>query len=146
MIKPAWGQVLSSTTRRRRLRECHNLTCLTMSNSEYAIAVHDLTYSHGTNGIPSLSDISLHLPPGSRTILVGANGGVCASPHFFRITGLIFSIAGKSTLLQILAGKRLIKGADVRIRDRDVFRDSPPGVTFLGTEWRVASQSLPVTS
>lgn len=45
--------------------------------------------------------------------------------------------AGKSTLLQILAGKRLIKGADVRIRDRDVFRDSPPGVAFLGTEWSV---------
>jgi CCR4-NOT complex subunit CAF16 len=45
--------------------------------------------------------------------------------------------AGKSTLLQILAGKRLVNatGADVRIQGRDVFRDSPPGVTFLGTEW-----------
>jgi CCR4-NOT complex subunit CAF16 len=43
--------------------------------------------------------------------------------------------AGKSTLLQILAGKRLVNGADIRILDRDVFRDSPPGVTFLGTEW-----------
>jgi len=43
--------------------------------------------------------------------------------------------AGKSTLLQILAGKRLVKDADIRIMDRDVFRDSPPGVNFLGTEW-----------
>ncbi|KAJ7433815.1 P-loop containing nucleoside triphosphate hydrolase protein, partial [Mycena galericulata] len=42
---------------------------------------------------------------------------------------------GKSTLLQILAGKRLVNAADIRIKDRDVFRDSPPGVTFLGTEW-----------
>lgn len=28
-----------------------------------------------------------------------------------------------------------MNGADIRILDRDVFRDSPPGVTFLGTEW-----------
>jgi CCR4-NOT complex subunit CAF16 len=48
-------------------------------------------------------------------------------------------LAGKSTLLQILAGKRLITGsnASVRIRGRDVFRDFPTGVTFLGTEWSV---------
>ena len=51
----------------------------------------------------------------------------------------VLPLAGKSTLLQILAGKRLItsQGADVRIKGRDVFRDSPPGVTFLGTEWSV---------
>jgi len=85
--------------------------------STYAIAVDKLTYHHGTSNQPSLSNISLHLPQGSRTIIVGANG------------------AGKSTLLQILAGKRLIIGADVRIKDKDVFRNSPPGVSFLGTEW-----------
>lgn len=34
--------------------------------------------------------------------------------------------AGKSTLLQILAGKRLIKSSDVRVFSKDVFRDSPP--------------------
>jgi CCR4-NOT complex subunit CAF16 len=46
-------------------------------------------------------------------------------------------LAGKSTLLQILAGKRLVtsKGSDVRVKGQDVFRDSPAGVTFLGTEW-----------
>ena len=51
-----------------------------------------------------------------------------------------FSIAGKSTLLQILAGKRLItsEGAQVSVKGCDVFRRSPPGVTYLGTEWRVA--------
>jgi len=40
-------------------------------------------------------------------------------------------------LLQILAGKRLVstQSADIRVKGRDVFRDSPPGVTFLGTEW-----------
>lgn len=53
---------------------------------------------------------------------------------------LSYHPAGKSTLLQILAGKRLIsaQGSDVRIKGRDVFRDSPPGVTFLGTEWFVS--------
>ncbi|EGN93065.1 hypothetical protein SERLA73DRAFT_79107 [Serpula lacrymans var. lacrymans S7.3] len=85
----------------------------------HTIAVSDLTYRHRSDpdAPPALSNISLHLPPGSRTILVGANG------------------AGKSTLLQILAGKRLVNAADIRIKGRDVFRDSPEGVTFLGTEW-----------
>ena len=43
-----------------------------------AIAVHGLTYYHdGTSDAPSLSDISLQLPSGSRTVIVGANGGMC---------------------------------------------------------------------
>ncbi|KAI6047206.1 P-loop containing nucleoside triphosphate hydrolase protein [Pisolithus marmoratus] len=84
---------------------------------QYTISVDGLTYCHDPKSPPSLSNISLHLPEGSRTILVGANG------------------AGKSTLLQILAGKRLVKNADIRIKGKDVFRDTPDGVTFLGTEW-----------
>ncbi|KZP17298.1 P-loop containing nucleoside triphosphate hydrolase protein [Athelia psychrophila] len=83
------------------------------------VSVSNLTFSHGSSPTPSLQDISIQLPRGSRTIICGANG------------------AGKSTLLQILAGKRLItsQGADVRIKDKDVFRQYPSGVTFLGTEW-----------
>ncbi|KAG7449219.1 P-loop containing nucleoside triphosphate hydrolase protein, partial [Guyanagaster necrorhizus] len=83
------------------------------------IAVSGLTYSYTAASDPILKDIALSLPEGSRTILVGANG------------------AGKSTLLQILAGKRLVStpGADIRIKDCDVFRNSPLGVSFLGTEW-----------
>ncbi|PPQ73548.1 hypothetical protein CVT26_010358 [Gymnopilus dilepis] len=84
-----------------------------------AISAANLTYSYNSFSPPSLIDINLHLPPGSRTILIGANG------------------AGKSTLLQILAGKKLVNApnADVRIKGQDVFRHTPPGVTFLGTEW-----------
>ncbi|KAF4602412.1 CCR4-NOT regulatory complex component [Pleurotus pulmonarius] len=84
-----------------------------------AVSVTNLTYSYHPGSPPSLLDINLNLPKGSRTLIVGANG------------------AGKSTLLQILAGKRLVSidGADIRIKGRDVFRDSPPGVTYLGTEW-----------
>ncbi|EIM88158.1 P-loop containing nucleoside triphosphate hydrolase protein [Stereum hirsutum FP-91666 SS1] len=83
------------------------------------VFVDGLTYHHNNSTVPSLKDISIHLPPGSRTILVGANG------------------AGKSTLLQILAGKKLVtaNGAKVFIKERDVFRNTPPGVTHLGTEW-----------
>jgi CCR4-NOT complex subunit CAF16 len=89
-----------------------------VSDTSMAIAVHGLTYYHpSTSDAPSLSDISLQLPSGSRTVIVGANG------------------AGKSTLLQILAGKRLINNNGVRINGRDVFRDSPPNIAFLGTEW-----------
>ncbi|KAI0065921.1 P-loop containing nucleoside triphosphate hydrolase protein [Artomyces pyxidatus] len=87
--------------------------------ADLEISVDKLTYCHSPHLPPSLTDIDVHLPKGSRTILVGANG------------------AGKSTLLQILAGKRLIiaNDAKVLIKGRDVFRDSPPGVTHLGTEW-----------
>ena len=46
-------------------------------------------------------------------------------------------LAGKSTLLQILAGKKLVAGTDVQIKGQDVFRNSPAGVTFLGTDWSV---------
>ncbi|KAJ7179139.1 P-loop containing nucleoside triphosphate hydrolase protein [Mycena filopes] len=85
-----------------------------------AVNIQDLSYVHNPNAqFKALDSVSLDLPAGSRTVIVGPNG------------------AGKSTLLQILAGKRLVNGADtyIRIKDRDVFRNSPPGVTFLGTEW-----------
>ncbi|KAG8862311.1 CCR4-NOT regulatory complex component [Tulasnella sp. 330] len=88
--------------------------------SENAISISALSYKHKPDtSIPlSLDNLHLHLPKGSRTLLIGANG------------------AGKSTLLQILAGKRMTpQGATVTILERDVFRNTPPGVTFLGTEW-----------
>ncbi|KAF6762636.1 ABC transporter [Ephemerocybe angulata] len=87
--------------------------------AEWAIQASHLTFCHKPSAPPSLVDINLALPHGSRTILIGANG------------------AGKSTLLQLLAGKRLVTtvGADVRVKGQDVFRNTPSGVTFLGTEW-----------
>ena len=52
----------------------------------------------------------------------------------------ILVTAGKSTLLHLLAGKRLISmaGTELKVKGCDVFRDSPSGVTFLGTEWSFA--------
>ncbi|RXW25251.1 hypothetical protein EST38_g603 [Candolleomyces aberdarensis] len=89
------------------------------ADPQWAIHASRLTFRHGPNAPPSLLDINLALPPGSRTILIGANG------------------AGKSTLLQLLAGKRLVtaEGATVQVKGQDVFRNTPTGVTFLGTEW-----------
>ena len=48
--------------------------------------------------------------------------------------------AGKSTLLHILAGKKLVTApsAQVNIMGRDVFRDFPSGIALLGTEWSVS--------
>lgn len=93
------------------------------SSARTCISVRDLTYSFQPHLPPSLTDINLTLPQGSRTLLIGANG------------------AGKSTLLRLLAGKRLVssKRADglspVVVFDRDVFNSPPAGITYLGTEW-----------
>lgn len=101
-----------------------------MSNSNPsslpAIYIKSLTFTHrstydDTKTTVALNDVNLSLPRGSRTLLIGANG------------------AGKSTLLQILAGKRLIKGCEVKIFGRDVFHDTVPDVTYLGTEWAMNS-------
>ena len=40
-----------------------------------AISIVNLTYAHNSFSPPALIDINLSLPAGSRTILVGANGG-----------------------------------------------------------------------
>ncbi|KAG6884710.1 hypothetical protein C0993_008778 [Termitomyces sp. T159_Od127] len=100
-----------------------------------AISVSHLTYRHQPGTDLSLHDVALSLPRGSRTIIVGANGGMLG--HFARPFPQPRFSAGKSTLLQILAGKRLVstQGAHIFIQGHDVFRDSPLGVSFLGTEW-----------
>ena len=46
-----------------------------MMDESESVSVSNLSYSHLIADSPSLLDIHLHLPRGSRTILVGANGG-----------------------------------------------------------------------
>ena len=43
--------------------------------------------------------------------------------------------AGKSTLLQVLAGKRMVKDTAIIVKGQDVFRKTPEGIAYLGTEW-----------
>ncbi len=55
------------------------------------ISVQNLTYSHGPSVPASLSNINIALPKGSRTLLIGANGGV-HSPHNNRWPRLLMLI------------------------------------------------------
>ncbi|KAF7301636.1 hypothetical protein MIND_00729100 [Mycena indigotica] len=82
-----------------------------------SVVVSNLTYTHKNAETPALDNISFNLPAGTRTVIIGPNG------------------AGKSSLLALLAGKRLVDAATIRIQDQDVFRNTPAGVTYLGTEW-----------
>ena len=45
------------------------------SGVEPTIDVAHLTFSHQTGADPVLKDLNFSLPPGSRTLLIGANGG-----------------------------------------------------------------------
>jgi ABC-type uncharacterized transport system ATPase subunit len=74
---------------------------------ETAVSISSLSYSHSPGAPAALSNLSLELPKGSRTLLVGANG------------------SGKTTLLSILAGKRMVRDGKVLIFGKDVFRDTP---------------------
>lgn len=81
-----------------------------------SIDITDLTYRF-PNGAPALHDVTLHLPPRSRTLLIGANG------------------AGKTTLLRLMSGKRLAPANTILIGGVDPFTTGLEGVTYLGMEW-----------
>ncbi|KAK4226523.1 P-loop containing nucleoside triphosphate hydrolase protein [Podospora fimiseda] len=76
----------------------------------------NLTYSFPDRST-GISNISLSLPPRSRTLLIGANG------------------AGKTTLLRLLAGKRLAPPNTISVAGVDPFTTGLEGVTYLGLEW-----------
>lgn len=80
------------------------------------IETNDLTYTFPNHDM-GVSNITLSLPPRSRTLLIGANG------------------AGKTTLLRLLAGKRLAPAGAIRVSGADPFKDGLEGVTYLGLEW-----------
>ncbi|KAK7529630.1 ABC transporter-like protein [Phyllosticta citribraziliensis] len=81
-----------------------------------SIGVKNLNYAF-PDGSLGLKDVILNLPPGSRTLLIGANG------------------AGKTTLLRLLSGKRMAPAGTVSIAGVDPFAQGLEGVTYLGLEW-----------
>lgn len=80
------------------------------------VVVNNLSYTFPDYST-GIRNISVDLPPGSRTLLIGANG------------------AGKTTLLRLLAGKRLAASNTISICGLDPFKDSLEGITYLGLEW-----------
>ncbi|KAI9786924.1 MAG: CCR4-NOT regulatory complex component [Geoglossum umbratile] len=81
-----------------------------------SIEVRGLSYKFA-DGTAGLQNITLDLPPGCRTLLIGANG------------------AGKTTLLRLLSGKRLAPTSTISIAGVDPFKHGLEGVTYLGLEW-----------
>ncbi|RYP29676.1 hypothetical protein DL767_006628 [Monosporascus sp. MG133] len=80
------------------------------------VNTYSLTYTF-SGYATGLSDVTLSLPPRSRTLLIGANG------------------AGKTTLLRLLAGKRLAPAGSISVSGADPFKEGLEGVTYLGLEW-----------
>jgi CCR4-NOT complex subunit CAF16 len=87
-----------------------------MAPSSPTIEVTNLSYTFPDYST-GIRNITLSLPPRSRTLLIGANG------------------AGKTTLLRLLAGKRLAPSNSIRISGVDPFKETVEGVTYLGLEW-----------
>jgi CCR4-NOT complex subunit CAF16 len=87
-----------------------------MSGEAPSLQVNDLTFTF-PDGTVGLKKLSLELPPGSRTLLIGANG------------------AGKTSLLRLLSGKRMAPANTIKISGRDPFTEGLEGVTYLGLEW-----------
>ncbi|TAQ89781.1 hypothetical protein B7494_g1869 [Chlorociboria aeruginascens] len=85
-------------------------------SSAPSIEVTSLSYTF-PDRTTGLRDLTLSLPPSSRTLLIGANG------------------AGKTTLLRLLSGKRLAPSGSISIGGLDPFKDGLEGVTYLGLEW-----------
>ncbi|PBP20534.1 putative ABC transporter [Diplocarpon rosae] len=81
-----------------------------------SIKVTDLSYTFPDRSL-GLHNLTLSLPPSSRTLLIGANG------------------AGKTTLLRLLSGKRLAPAGTISVGGLDPFKDGLEGVTYLGLEW-----------
>ena len=94
---------------------------MAISNRDVKEAAPSVATSHLSylfpDGSSGLTDIVLNLPPGSRTLLIGANG------------------AGKTTLLRLLSGKRMAPTGTVSIAGIDPFTTGLEGVTYLGLEW-----------
>lgn len=81
-----------------------------------AIDIRGLTFRYPGSTEPVLRDLNLSLAPGSRCLLLGANG------------------VGKSTLLRLIAGRHMIAPATIHVLGRPAFQDTSLAgeVAFLG--------------
>jgi CCR4-NOT complex subunit CAF16 len=99
-------------------------------DEQFTINCTGLDFAFKEGGENVLEGIDLQLEKGSRCLLVGANGGeYLVMSREPRLALIRSNSAGKSTLLRILAGKRLTKTRSCRILGQDVFMN-PPGVSY----------------
>jgi len=87
--------------------------------SENVVQVSNLDFRFDSTLPFVLRDVTMNIPRGSRTLLIGANG------------------AGKSSLLRILAGRHFHSPSKCQILGRPAFHDTSLGrvVAHLGERW-----------
>lgn len=98
-----------------------SVTAPDANQDENSVVVRSLQFGY-PGGRPIISGFNMTLPRGSRCLLCGANG------------------VGKTTLLQVLAGKYMVGQDVVRILGRPAFHDihlsSSGDLSYLGPQWR----------
>ena len=140
------SETLSDTNIRDRAGGAMGSTSAAKGDGTLAIDCQKLDFAFNAEGETVLNGVDLQLERGSRCLLIGANGGergvfIPLPPRNYctleviRSIGhrwsdrepwiLIPSVAGKSTLLRILAGKRLTKTRSCKILGQDVFMNPP---------------------
>ena len=92
-------------------------------HGDLAMEIHDLFYCWDGALLPALKNISLQLSSGSRLLLVGMNA------------------SGKSTLLDLMAGRHVARGGTVKIFGKDAFHDTSLNKirSYITSEWSVRS-------
>jgi len=89
------------------------------TSADIAVELNDFDFRFQT-GLPLvLNQVSLRIPAGTRTLLIGANG------------------AGKSSMLRVIAGRHFHSPSKVRVLGRPAFHDTSLGaeVAHLGERW-----------
>ncbi|MCO5593422.1 hypothetical protein L7F22_047436 [Adiantum nelumboides] len=106
---------------KKDMQNSFNSTVMAQVRNDYSVDVSGLQFSYPGQA-PFIADFNLHLQPGSRCLLVGANG------------------SGKTTVLRILAGKHMVGGTNVvRVLGSSAFHDTSlicnGQLAYLGGSW-----------
>ena len=75
-----------------------------MSNTDFALAIEDLTVSF--DGFKAIDDLTLYIDKNELRVIIGPNG------------------AGKTTLLDLICGKTRATGGSIKFKNEDVRRGS----------------------
>ena len=103
----------------RDLALWNTLGMASMADVDAVVQVRNLDFRFDSRLPFVLRDVSMDVPRGSRTLLIGANG------------------AGKSSLMRILAGRHFHSPSKCQIFGRPAFHDTSLGriVALLGERW-----------